>query len=301
MRQIIESILKWIVPKFIRKRIWSLIRRIKYASAKKRFEGASASPEWLDAEKLETLQEKYPLQADYKYDPEATATRGKERADEILDLIRSDSQDVSTFLELACYDGMVLAFLQRQGKQTTGIDLNRLIDERAVSDGVQFQQMNVHEMAFDDASFDFVFSYNGFEHFSCPNKALQEAIRVARRGGYIYLNFSPLYMSPMGLHAYRSISVPYCQFLFPSEVLENYVKPNKLYPLKRDQLNGWSVEKFRDLWKEHSQELDTIMYHESTLTSYLDIVKRYPSCFRSKTDCFDNLIVSGIKVLFQKK
>ena len=301
MNQTVESILTWIVPRFIRKRIWSFVKRINLVCAKKRFEGAAASPEWLDVEKLETLQEKYPLQADYKYDPESTATRGKERADEILDLIRSDSQHISTFLELACYDGMVLAFLQRQGKQTTGIDLNRLIDERAISDGVQFQQMNVHEMAFENASFDFVFSYNGFEHFSYPDKVLQEAIRVVRRGGYLYLNFSPLYMSPMGLHAYRSISVPYCQFLFPSDMLENYVKANRLDPLELDQLNRWSIEKFRDLWKEHSQELDTIMYHESISTSNLDIVKRYPSCFRSKTDCFDHLIVSGIKVLFQKR
>ena len=34
MRQIIELILKWVVPRFIRKRIWSFIKRKKFANAK---------------------------------------------------------------------------------------------------------------------------------------------------------------------------------------------------------------------------------------------------------------------------
>ena len=75
--------------------------------------------------------------------------------------------------------------------------------------------MDAANMQFEDETFDFVFSYDAFEHFASPENVLLEAIRVVRKRGYIYLEFGPLYYSPYGEHAYRSITVPYCQFLFP--------------------------------------------------------------------------------------
>jgi ubiquinone/menaquinone biosynthesis C-methylase UbiE len=43
--------------------------------------------------------------------------------------------------------------------------------------------MNVHNMDFEDGTFDLVFSYDSFEHFEEPSKDFEEIIRVAKPGG----------------------------------------------------------------------------------------------------------------------
>jgi len=46
-------------------------------------------------------------------------------------------------------------------------------------------------------------------------------------------------------------------------------------------------------WELHS-------WLELAIPFHLDMIVKYPSCFNSKTDCFDDLVVEGIEVLFPK-
>lgn len=294
MNQRIKSIIKKIVPEFI-------FYKLSTIKAKKIFERASETPIWLGRDILESLQQKYHFPPAYGYDPQSLEQRGKERAGEILSLIRKQKEKINTFLELGCWDGMVSCVLLRHGKITTAID-NRSegFDERAVREGVTLLQMDAAHLQFEDESFDFVFSYDAFEHFAEPERVLQEAIRVVKTGGYIHLVFEPLYMSPMGLHAYRSITVPYCQFLFPKEMLQDFANVRGLGQIPFDQLNEWSLEDYRKLWNRYSHRLKGIKYYEIPDVSHLDLIMSYPSCFKSKTKCFDNLIISSVEVLFKK-
>lgn len=125
--------------------------------------------------------------------------------------------------------------------------------------------MNADDMQFENESFDFVFSYDGFEHFAQPDRVFQEAIRVVKKGGYIYLEFGPHYMSPFGEHAYRSISVPYCQFLFSKTLINDFVNQKGLKPVDFNDVNGWSLENYRKLWKKYFHMLDTVRYTMRTL------------------------------------
>ena len=129
---------------------------------------------------------------------------------------------------------------------------------------------------------------------------IREAIRVVKRGGYIYLFFGPLYMSPFGLHAFESITVPYCQFLFPKDLLEDFVNGKGLKKIDFDQVNRWSLEDYRKLWSQYSHRLQRIRYYEVPSPFELDLIVKYPSCFKSKTKSFDNLVVWAIEVLFRK-
>jgi len=129
---------------------------------------------------------------------------------------------------------------------------------------------------------------------------LEEAIRVVRTGGYIYLNFAPLYMSPYGLHVYRLITIPYCQFLFPKELLQQFANAKGLSAMPFPDVNGWTLEDFRKLWNQYSHILKRTMYYERLNVSHLDLIMKYPSCFKSKNKYFDNFIVSSIEVLFKK-
>lgn len=301
MNQRIKSIIKKIVPEFVLYKLLTIFSTLKIIKTKKIFERAPEIPIWLGWDILESLQQKYPFPPEYGYDLQSLEQRGKERAGEILGLIHTKKEKINSFLELGCWDGMVSCNLQRVGKMTTAIDnKSEGFDKRSVRKGVTLLQMNAAHLQFEDESFDFVFSYDVFEHFAEPELVLQEAARVVKRGGYIYLTFGPLYMSPMGLHGYRSIPVPYCQLLFQKELLKDFTNARGLRPIDFAQVNEWSLEDYRKLWKGYSHRLKRIRYHERLNIFHLDLIMKYPSCFRSKTKYFDNLIVSSIEVLFKK-
>lgn len=299
MSQRFKSIVNKIITEFIPGKLFLLTPKI--LKAKSIFEQASEEPVWLERDVLESLQQKYSSPPEYCYDPKSLEQRGKERAGQLLRLIPTKKEKINTFLELGCWDGMVNYALQRMGKISTGID-NRSdgFDERAVRAGIPLLQMDAAHLQFEDESFDCVFSYGSIEHFAKPELVLQEAIRVAKRGGYIYLESGPLYMSPLGLHAYDVITVPYCQFLFPRKLLNDFVNARGLYPINYDQLNGWSLENYHKLWKRYSHKLKRVRYHEEYDLSHVDLIMKHPSCFKSKTKCFTNFIVGSIEVLFKK-
>lgn len=294
-------IIKKIIPAFILYTLLNTLLKPKIKKAKRAFKQALSTPVYLDQNKLKSLQQKYSYPPNHGYDPQTLEKRGKERTREILNLIHKRKEEINTFLELGCFDGMVSCILHRMGKKTTAIDKDsRFFDKRALCEDVKLLKMDAAHLQFEDESFDFVFSYDSFEHFANPDAALQEAIRVVKTSGYIYLNFGPLYMSPMGLHAFESITIPYCQFLFPKKLLKDFTKEKALHPIPFNEINRWSLENYRKLWSQYSNRLKKIKYFEKSNPINLDLVIKYPSCFKSKTNCFDNLIVSAIEVLFKK-
>jgi ubiquinone/menaquinone biosynthesis C-methylase UbiE len=294
-------IIKKIVPVSILYKLLNILLKPKINKAKRAFKQALSTPVYLDQNKLKSLQQKYSYTSNYGYEPQTLEKRGKERAGEMLSLIHRRKEEINTFLEIGCFDGMVSCILQRMGKKTTAIDKeSRFFDKRALREDVKFLKMDATHLQFEDESFDFVFSYNTFEHFANPDAVLQEAIRVVKTNGYIYLNFGSLYMSPLGLHAYKSITIPYCQFLFSKKLLKDFIKEQKLDPIPFNELNRWSLENYRKLWSQYSDRLKKIKYFEKSNPFNLDLVIKYPSCFKSKTNCFDNLTVSVIEVLFKK-
>jgi SAM-dependent methyltransferase len=285
-------------------KLFTILSVLKARKARKIFESAPEMPVWLGRDILEELQQRYKSLPKRTYNAENLEERGKDSARRILNLIHAKTknmENIDTFLELGCFDGMVSCTLQRMGKVTTAIDnRSEWFDERGIRAGVKFHKMDAAHLQFNDEEFDFVFSYDAFEHFADPKLVLQEAIRVVKIGGYIYLCFGPLYMSPMGLHAYRSITVPYCQFFFPKDLLQDFANANGLRAIDFDHLNCWALEDFRKLWDMYTHRLKKIIYYERYVTSHLGLIMKFPSCFRSKTKCFDNLVISSIEVLFKK-
>lgn len=299
----VKTIARQVLPPVVHNELRNLIkaapRALQRHGAARALARADAGPAFLDPDALPALQAKYPFPPDYGWDAEAVDRRGKERAGEVLRLRGSDS--ATDYLEIGCWDGMVSCHLLRAGKRAHAID-NRAIgfDKRALLEGVRMEQMDAADMRYDDESFDCVFSYDAFEHVASPERVLQEAARVVRRGGYVYLSFGPLYCSPFGEHAYASITVPYCQFLFSHESINAYAREHRLAEIDFDHCNGWSLERYRNLWQAHAGILEPVLYLEGVNLDHLDLVRRYPSCFRTKTESLDNLVVEKIAVLFRK-
>lgn len=236
---------------------------------------------------------------DYGYGPAALVMRGRKRAAELLAL--PGAETAATFLELGCWDGMVCWALQRQGRSTIAIDArSEGFDRRALDVGVDMRQMNAESLDLPNASVDFAFSYDAFEHFSHPDRVLGELARVVRSGGHIYLNFGPLYLSPFGEHAYRSIPVPYCQILWSGDVLNHYARRLGVPEIDFSHVNRWRIGQFRRLIADSASEWTVLRNEESLDLDHLDLIRKYPARFRAETDVFEDLIIKDVRLLLRR-
>lgn len=161
-------------------------------------------------------------------------------------------------------------------------------------------ETDAEHLQFEKGSFDCVFSYDTLEHVLHPDAVMRNALRALKKGGLLFLSFGPLYLSPFGQHAYRSITVPYCHLLFPGPMLNELATSRGLKTIDFHSVNGWPVTKYRKLLGEYSSSLRRIQYSENLNLEHLDLVRAYPSCFRSKTESFDDLIVESIEGVFEK-
>jgi ubiquinone/menaquinone biosynthesis C-methylase UbiE len=278
-------LLTWIDPHFA---------RVKFALAPK-------EPAWLDRPAFDSLLVKYPPVSWSKYDDESVCNRGRERADLLKSVLGPDSLKIKDSLEVGCWDAMVSCVLSKMKINTTAIDISSEgFHPDAKAAGVNFLQMDATAMRFEDSSFDLVFSFDAFEHFNDPDRVFAEAIRVLRPGGYLYCSFGPLYFSPFGLHGDSSIVIPYCHVLFPKELLEKCVSEKNLTPIDFNQTNKWMAQRFEKMFSS-ATGLQKIFYRKIHDARYLDVIAKYPSCFKSKAEDMDEFTVGMVEALFRKK
>lgn len=303
MSKWLRALAKQVAPKPVLYKAWNGYCRLRAQKARRAFAQATTVPAYLGWEELERLQEHYPPEEwDYHYDDESLRQRGRERARKILQLVGGHQRQLHRFLDLGAWDGMSCSALQEMGKQAVAIDIrSEGFSDEARRQGVGFVQMDAAAIGFPAGAFDMVFSFNSFEHFPDPEVVLREAIRVVRPGGYIYLDFGPLYWSPKGAHQFRSIHVPYNQCLFSRQMLIDFAEAKKLELMGFFWMNEWTVEQYRDLWQKYAREIEPVFYQELYNADHMDLILRYPSCFRSKTENFDNFLVAYIEALFRKK
>lgn len=264
----------------------------------------SDGPDWLSYEDLKKMQKSFKPGLSYGYHIEALLDRGNKRS-KVINKLTGDNEGVSTFLELGARDGIVSYYLDREyGKKCTYLDIDPVPPFFVEDAGVKCIKADAMNIPLADNSFDCIFSYNAMEHFPDPRKALTEAIRVAKPGAYIYFDFGPVYMAPKGYHAYVTINIPYCHLLFKDETLNEYCTKNNLGELKfalGKGLNGWQMSQYRALWEEVKEEAETVIYREYPDYKHLDVVKKYPSCFKAKIDGIDSLYISRIEILMRKR
>jgi SAM-dependent methyltransferase len=282
------------------------------SGAPRAFRDAPAEPRWLGGDALRRLHAEMPPggQADADamgrlhahYTAEALERRGDARARQLHRALGSVGQSAGSSLELGCAEGMVSRALSRAGWRATGIDLrDDVFDDRASRDGADLRAMDAAALAFDDATFDLVFSFDSFEHFPDPAAVLDEVLRVTRPGGLIYLDFGPLYDSAWGLHADAVLGIPYVQHLCERDTIEAFCREEGLPVIHFDQCNGWPLARYRQLFDAHADALETVFRFEKLDVSGLALIERYPSCFRSKVDDMESLLVGYVEVLLRKR
>ena len=205
-------------------------------------------------------------------------------------------------LEVACGDGLVGTLLHHFGHEVVLVDSDDWRDPRAKV--TPFHCCDACDtLPVGNDQFDLAYSYNAFEHFAQPEHVLKNIIQCVRRGGYIYLEFSPLFATPWGLHAYGTFNMPYPQFLFSPQFIQktynelgiHYYGVTQRIPMP---VNEWRYTKFLDMFQQCG--LRVLKCKTSTDISCLKLVLQYPEAFTGRHLTYNDLVIDGFRVLLQK-
>lgn len=92
-------------------------------------------------------------------------------------------------LDAGCGAGMALSFVADLGAKVAGIDASTALLEvaRTRLPTTRLEQGDLEELPFEDDSFDVVTGFNSFQFATDPTVALQEARRVTRVGGKVFI------------------------------------------------------------------------------------------------------------------
>lgn len=151
-------------------------------------------------------------------------------------------------LDMGCgAGGKSLYYASLGAKKVTGVDIvpsykeesTALAEKLGYADKFDFILGSATELPFEDNSFDTVIMNDFMEHVSEPEKALQEALRVLKKGGRIYTNFPP-YNHPFGAHLSDAINMPWVHLFFNDKTLIEVYKD-----LVKDLPDGESRIEFR--------------------------------------------------------
>jgi ubiquinone/menaquinone biosynthesis C-methylase UbiE len=82
---------------------------------------------------------------------------------------------------------------------------------------VEFHVGDAMSMIYKDAQFDFISSFNVFEHIPDPARAFSECARVLKSGGYIYLTFAPIWTADSGSHFHHRVIEPWSHLILSDE------------------------------------------------------------------------------------
>jgi SAM-dependent methyltransferase len=134
-------------------------------------------------------------------------------------------------LELGGSGGLLAGLLSQHFKRIICIDIQdqqkqyggkfaSLLKEKFLGSGrdfdlgrLEFQVASAMDLPYKHELFDCVYSCNAFEHIPDPMAALREAVRVTKRGGFIYLSFGPIWTAYTGSHFIHLVPEPWRHLL----------------------------------------------------------------------------------------
>lgn len=249
------------------------------------------------------LQNHYPTLPEYGYDAASTWRRAADRLSTLLSRVDRLSEPGRSILDVACGDGMLGRLFETYGHAVELVDLEDWRDKRAGK--LSFRAANISEgLPYENNSFDLVCSFNAFEHFPDPAIAFSEMIRTCKPGGSIFLQFGPLYAGPWGLHAYRTLRMPYPQFLFSAGYIQVKLQELGISDLGKHRTelqytNQWYLRQFEQLWQDRRCEIVYKYNHQKT--DYLDVIREYPACFRGRNLLYEDVATHCIVIQLRRK
>ncbi|MFZ1864028.1 MAG: class I SAM-dependent methyltransferase [Polyangiales bacterium] len=90
-------------------------------------------------------------------------------------------------LELGCGTGLILERVAPIAREAMGIDLSEGMAGRARARGLPVRIGDIHDLPFDDDRFDLTYALKVLAHVPEVERAIREAVRVTRPGGFVLL------------------------------------------------------------------------------------------------------------------
>ncbi len=152
------------------------------------------------------------------------------------------TDEVQAVLEIGDGDGALSYRLSKKygDRNFYGIDIGK---ESFKKNNYYHLNMNATEMIFQSNFFDLVISHNVFEHIHGLELAVNEAIRVLKPDGKLYVFFAPIWTSAYGHHFYKDTGervtsefLPFCHVSFSE---------NDLMRLIRKKVGRFEVERIQ--------------------------------------------------------
>lgn len=259
-------------------------------------------PTTLDAEhEFERLQSEFPPLPEYGYDDVSLAQRAADRLTSAFGCLERKDGPM-TYLDVGAGDGTLGAMLAGVGHCVFLCDLQDW--RKPAARNLRFDQADCCTgLPYEHDTFDLVTSFNSFEHMADPAAAFAELVRVTKPGGIIYLDFGPLYASPWGLHAYRSLLMPYPQYLFSKEFITAKLRELGISDLGEERtelqfVNGWCPRHYEAVWASHN--LEPVAGYTHSVQNFWYLVQRYPACFRGRNLTYEDITTANLKRVFRK-
>lgn len=251
---------------------------------------------------FDALQAAYPRVPEYGYDDVSLGARAASRIAFAFDHLPRTEGALRT-LDVGAGEGTLGAMLAGAGHDVALCDLE---DWRKPSANALpfFAADCCAGLPFDADRFDLVTSFNCFEHMADPKAALDEIVRVTRPGGIIYLDFGPLYAGPWGLHAYRTLFMPYPQFLFSPDFVADKLASLGISDLGGDRatlqfVNGWRPAQYRAIWSHPGLEI--VFQSLDTIHHFWRTIAQYPESFRGRGLAYEDMAAAQIRIVMRKR
>lgn len=251
---------------------------------------------------FDELQNFYPVKPEYGYDPASCWIRASNRVERLLrfpEFVRPGKQ----ILDVGCGDGTLAVVLSSYGHHCMLTDAEDWREARAKSVSFVKSKAELLSTAIEGQQFDLVCSFNTFEHLPDPVSALREMVAVCRPGGLIFIEFAPLFCSAWGLHAHRTLRMPFPQYLFGTEFLRTKLAELGIRDLGRiretlQYTNGWKPAQYRQLWE--TSGCATEMFNVEQTCEGFELIVKYPECFRGLRLSLEDVETQSIAVALRK-
>lgn len=186
--------------------------------------------------------------------------------------------DGKSVLDIGCgLGGKTVAYGEGGARVTIGIDIS--LKHVAASHAFTSKADRSHDWAYlvGDASrmplgaavIDTVIANDAMEHFADPRGALEEIRRVVRRGGAVWIFFTP-HFSPLGSHLYDYIHTPWCHLLFSRKSLTSSIERvlrERFAGASRDEIDG----RLREIMRSYDEDLNHM-----SVRRFFNIVRSLP-------------------------
>lgn len=167
----------------------------------------------------------------------------------ILPFVQSHFEIKQHVLDVGCGSGYGSLKLQQAGYDVTGVDISeemiRLAKQKRSNENIRFQQADINDLPFADATFDAMLSINVIEWTKVPEVALNEMTRVLKSGGLLCVGVLGATAGPRQ-HSYPRV--------YGKDVMQNTMMPWEFVRLAKEK--GYELVAEQGVWKKEMDNVD---------------------------------------------